>query len=216
MDESVRISLGCLLPSAFDLTLTCGTRCRNISDVRGVKDSVRRQLDAACEKWGRETCGKVRVHYDEPCVTDKPVRVIKKLRVKEPSVRELIGDELYYRATCFVVWVPLPDCDFEVLGLSPYTRGDYMWIPTTEARDLHDLKQDEPRNAACHELKHWVRSRMKDIGVSAVPSPHKKDYWSKLNDALTPKNIAMLNKEVLKRVAKRRQSTSVCDESNGG
>ncbi len=59
MDESVSLYLGCLLPTVFDLTLTCGTKCRDVTEVERAEKSVRRQLDAAREKWNRETCGKV-------------------------------------------------------------------------------------------------------------------------------------------------------------
>jgi hypothetical protein len=213
MDQSVRIYLGCLLPTVFDLTLTCGRKCRDVTEVGRVEESVRRQLDAACEKWDRETCAKVRPDYELARV-GTPVTKIKGLRVKNPSVRQLIGDRLYSRATCFMVWVPLPDCDLEVLGVKPYTRDkqDYMWIPTSEQRELDNLKEDKPREAACHELKEWVRFTMRKIRVQ-IPSAHREDYWSKLNDALTPENIRKLNKEVSERVAKRKASTSGGGES---
>jgi len=200
----LEVQLGCLLPTVFDLTLACGTKLRDVAQVAGVEESVRRQLDAACEKWDRKTCGKVRVAYDLRVVTDQPVREIKACRVKQPSVAHLLGDELYRKATCHMVWVPLP-CDFEVLGVHPYTRDkdDYMWIPTTEQGSLDDLNEDKPRKAACHELKEWVRYTTKRIGVR-IPSPHKKEYWSKLNDALTPENIDKLNKEIAARITARR------------
>ena len=192
----------------FDLTLTCGTKCGDVVEVGRVEKSVRRQLDDACKKWRRETCGKVHIDYELRVVTDQRIRRIEKLRVKEPSVAKLLGDELYGKATCFMVWVPLP-CDLKMLGVHPYTRDkhDCMWIPTTEQMALDNLKEDKPRKAACHELKEWVRYKTKKIGIR-IPSPHQKDYWSKLNDALTLKTIQDINKEISKWVAKRRESTS--------
>jgi len=217
VDEPVSIYLGCLLPTAFDIALTCQAGCCGIKwgirDVSHVEESVRRQLDAACEKWKEKTCKRIQVNY-ELRVTSCPIRRIKDCRVKEPSVSELLGAELYHKATCFVVWVPLPDCTFPALGAqAPYTKGDYMWIPTTEEREL----KDPPRDAASHELKHWVKNRMKDIGV-CIPSPDgkdKKEYWPKLQEALTAGNIAKLNEEIAERKRKRAARSAASPDEPG-
>lgn len=207
MNESVRICLGCLLPTVFDVTLTCQAESCGVKwgirEVDQVEKSVRRQLDATSDKWNRETCGKVQVDY-KLRVSGCPVRLIKECRVKEPSVAALLGDELYGKATCFMVWVPLPDCSFPALGKQPpYTKGDYMWIPTTEKRELDDLTKCRPRDAASHELKHWVKNRMKDIGtrILSPDGKDKKQYWPKLREALTDANIAALNKNISERQA---------------
>jgi len=82
-----------------------------------------------------------------------------------------------------------------------------MWIPTTESRELHDLKHKVPRDAARHELKEWVKSRMEEIGVDTIPSPDerkKKEYWPKLREALSDaNNISKLNETISARMAKR-------------
>jgi len=81
-----------------------------------------------------------------------------------------------------------------------------MWIPTTESRELLDLEEKEPRDAASHELKHWVKNRMKNIGVT-IRSPDKdteEQYWPELRKALTPENIAEFNRKVAQRIASRR------------
>jgi hypothetical protein len=213
MGESVSIYLRCLLPTVFDVKLNCqGDSLEvkwNIRDVCQVKKSILRQLSDACKKWEEETSGKLRVDH-KLWVTDQPVRVIdRRHHVKKPSVAELLGNEPYGEATCFMVWVPYPECVFEGLGKpEPRTKHDYMWIPTTEARELHDLEHKEPRDAARHELKHWVKERMKGIGVK-IPSPDGKDkrqYWTKLNDALTPENIAKFNKEIKARMKTRQMA----------
>ena len=190
MDGTVKIYLRCLLPTVFDVKLKCQEDSFeikwNIREVHRVEKSIRRQLRVACKKWNAEMSGKVQVKY-KLCVRHQPVRVVtRRHHVKKPSVHELLGDKLYGEATCFMVWVPYPDCVFQWLGKpSPRTGHDYMWIPTTETRELHDLEHKEPRCAARHELKHWVKNRMEDedIDVHTIPSPdkdRKKQYWPKL------------------------------------
>ncbi len=209
-DESLPILVGGLLPRVFDLKLSCRTgSCEikwGIREIKQVEESVRRQLDAACETWSDRTSGKVQVEY-ELSVTDRPIRVVRKCTVKKPSVAELIGEELYGKATCFTVWVSLPDCVFPALGQQkPYTNHDYMWIPTTERRALDDLDRRKPRDAASHELKHWVKNRMEEIGVRCIPSPDgskKKQYWPNLREALTPENIRGLNELIRERKGAR-------------
>ena len=212
----IQIRLACLLPTKFDVKLTCQEDSFEIkwsvAAARRVEESVRRQLDAACKTWAHETGGKVlvRVKHDDLVVTDRLIQVIKECRVKEPSMAELMGVDLYRSATCFMVWVPFPVCVFKGLGKPrPYTpkRSDCMWIPTTESRELHDLKHKVPRDAARHELKEWVKSRMEEIGVDTIPSPDerkKKEYWPKLREALSDaNNISKLNETISARMAKR-------------
>jgi len=223
VDERVSIYLGSLLPTVFDLKLTCQEDSFQIKwriqEVERVKKSVWRQIQAACKVWADRTDHKVTVQVknDDLVVTDRPIQFInKRCHVKEPSVAALIGEELYGKATCFMVWVPFPDCVFQGLGgPSPRTGHDYMWIPTTESMELHDLEHKEPRDAARHELKHWLKERMKTIGVRGIPSPDKdkkKQYWPKLMEALTAENIANLNKEIAERKKKRERSAAPLDE----
>ena len=231
MDNLVRIELRCLLPTVF-----CGVKlkCRgewlrikwSLRETERVKQSIERQIRAARKDWGDRTSGKVDIDAKLHVATEPVRRINRRHHVKEPSVKDLLGNELYSEATCFMVWVPYPECIFEGMGKpKPRTRrpDDYMWMPTKESRELHDLEHKKPRCAARHELKHWLKNLWTEIAKAEsakaesaecpIPCPDGKDrrqYWPRLNDALTPENIAKLNKEISARVEKRTGATTGC------
>lgn len=207
----ITIELAALLPLAFDAEVTgVPERDQLRYDVPSchipeVAASIRRQLAHVALTWRDSSDGMVAVNWTFHD-TSRPVEKLQKHKkkrfpvIKSPRVTDLVGAERAREAWCFAAWLPYP----VDLLCSPATSHDYIWIPTN-VEELGDSTGADVRDAACHELKHWVQNRMRyQMGIQDFPRAHDTDYWERLRNVLSQDLMVHRFTAVIRdRVAKR-------------
>jgi len=176
--------------------------------------SIHRQMAFLAGLWYSRTDSNIIIDYRVD-VCEFTVESLKRItgdyKITEPSVETLAGAFLSRWADCFAIWILFEPELYKRLEcrkgkkLRPFICGDDFWIPGTEKETLEDIERCKPRKAARHELKHWVKNRMECIGVTGIPSPHKRQYWEKLRPTLTRDNLQKLSAAIDRRTRCRIQ-----------
>ena len=179
-----QIRIACILPLVFEAQIEdIGFRKWRVWHPWEFTIRLLRQMELCHRNWWLNSGGRIEISYristPEKLVTQIGKHTKSKVyRIDAPTLEELTGPDFLKGSMVRAIWLPFDSEVFLELSRkkrAPYTSDNNLnlWIQCCEAQELARTK-DNPRDAASHELKHWVKKICcKKLHVS-LPCPDKK------------------------------------------